>query len=113
MPAASEETVLTQKYVALYMQPNESWAEYRRTGFPKTLLLPNQAAVLDASQAASSVQITSPNYIFEPLVAIDDLPSRVNYPVVLQTLNGANRAEAVSKLSNGDNIDSKLFWDVN
>lgn len=113
MPAASEETVLTQKYVALYMQPNESWAEYRRTGFPKTLLLPNQAAVLDASQAASSVQITSPNYIFEPLVVIDDLPSRVKYPVVLQTLNGANRSEAVSKLSNGDNIDSKLFWDVN
>lgn len=113
MPAASEETVLTQKYVALYMQPTESWAEYRRTGFPNTLLLPNQAAVLDASQVASSVQITSPNYTFIPLEAIDDLPSRLRYPVVLQTLNGANRSEAVSKLSNGDNIDSKLFWDVN
>ena len=113
MPAASEETVLTQKYIALYMQGGESWAEYRRTGFPKTLLLPNQTGVLDADQVASSVQITSPDYVFIPLEDVDDLPSRIRYPVVLQTLNGANRQEAANKLTNGDNIDSKLFWDVN
>ena len=95
------------------MQGGESWAEYRRTGFPKTLLLPNQAGVLDADQVASSVQITSPDYVFTPLEDVDDLPSRIRYPVVLQTLNGANRQEAANKLTNGDNIDSKLFWDVN
>ena len=38
IPAANEENVLTQKYIALYMNPNEAWAEYRRTGYPHTLI---------------------------------------------------------------------------
>ena len=38
VPAAGEETVLTQKYIALYMQGHTAWMEYRRTGFPKTLI---------------------------------------------------------------------------
>jgi len=41
-----------------------------------------------------------------------DLPNRLRYPVFLQTLNGDNRASAVSDLDNGDTIFSTLFWDV-
>src|SRR5690606_1028512 len=40
LPPANEENVLNQKYVALYMQGHEAWAEYRRTGFPSVLKLP-------------------------------------------------------------------------
>jgi len=36
------ETVATQKYIHFYMQGTEVWAEYRRTGFPKTLLKPEE-----------------------------------------------------------------------
>ena len=38
LPAANEERVLTQKYISLFMDPDEAWAEYRRTGYPKTLI---------------------------------------------------------------------------
>lgn len=110
LPAATEETVLNQKYVALYMQPHESWAEFRRTGFPSTLLLPGDEYILPPNQAAES-EIDS--YVFEPGVDINTLPFRIAYPVVLQTLNGSNRADAVSGLENGDTIFSPLFWDVN
>ncbi|WP_010520438.1 SusD/RagB family nutrient-binding outer membrane lipoprotein [Aquimarina agarivorans] len=113
LPAASEETVMTQKYIALYMQPYEAWAEYRRTGFPKTLLLPNEQGMLSPSQVASSTDITSATYTFEPRIAINDLPTRLRYPQVLQTLNGENRASAVQNLDEGDTVQSKLFWDVN
>jgi hypothetical protein len=40
LPPANKQNVLTQKYVSLFMQPFEAWAEYRRTGYPNTLLLP-------------------------------------------------------------------------
>ncbi|AXT62920.1 SusD/RagB family nutrient-binding outer membrane lipoprotein [Aquimarina sp. AD10] len=113
LPAASEENVLTQKYIALYMQPYEAWAEYRRTGFPQTLLLPGQMANLTTAQAADLPTGSASTYTFVPRVSITDLPTRLRYPVTLQSLNGTNRATAVSRLSDGDVITSKLFWDQN
>ena len=118
LPAASKENVLTQKYIALYMQPHISWAEYRRTGFPSTdiLLLPGETATLTPEQAKKITSGTSGTYTFKALVSgidIADLPSRLRYPQSLQTLNGANRAEAVRRLEGGDIITSKLIWDVN
>ncbi len=109
LPSASQETVLNQKYVALYMQPHESWAEYRRTGFPNILIKPNEETVLPASQAGPAGVTT---YIFEAGEGLTDLPTRLRYPLILQTLNGANRAAAVTNLSDGDVLTSKLFWDV-
>ncbi|MEX0986340.1 MAG: SusD/RagB family nutrient-binding outer membrane lipoprotein [Bacteroidales bacterium] len=109
VPAASEETVLTQKYIALYMQGHSAWTEYRRTGFPKTLIpvfsdfslfVPSTATWLDKN--------------FSPLVAeVTDIPYRMRYPQKEQTLNGESRAAAVEGLDNGDVIYSKLWWDVN
>ncbi|MDX1761540.1 MAG: SusD/RagB family nutrient-binding outer membrane lipoprotein [Christiangramia sp.] len=112
LPAASEETVITQKYVALYMQAHQAYAEYRRTGFPDTsiLFLPGESYTLPPVQAAETEADT---YSF--LSGVDgatDLPARLRYPVILQTLNGENRASAVSELDNGDTIFSKLFWDI-
>jgi hypothetical protein len=34
------ETIITQKYISLYAQP-EPWVDYRRTGYPQLSLLPN------------------------------------------------------------------------
>lgn len=112
LPAANMENVITQKYVALYMQAHESWAEYRRTGFPDTsiLLLPGETYTLPADQAAAS-DITSYEFVAAP--GSTDLPFRIRYPQTLQTLNGDNLSDAVSGLPNGDTILSKLFWDVN
>lgn len=112
LPAANLENVITQKYVALYMQAHEAWAEYRRTGFPNTdiLLLPGETYTLPADQAAAS-ELTS--YEFKAATGSTDLPFRIRYPQTLQTLNGDNLSDAVGSLPNGDTILSKLFWDVN
>ena len=116
LPSASKENVLTQKYIAMYMQPHISWAEYRRTGFPNTdiLLLPEETATLTPEQVSELDDGASSTYTFDPAVeTIIDLPSRIRYPQSLQTLNGSNRAEAVRRLEGGDVITSKLIWDIN
>lgn len=113
LPAANKENVLNQKYVALYMQGHQAYAEFRRTGYPNTsiLFLPGETYTLPAAQAAAAGE---PSYMFlSGVTDLTTLPSRVKYPVTLQTLNGENRAAAVSKLSDGDTVFSKLFWDVN
>lgn len=98
------ESVATQKYIHLYMHGTEAWAEYRRTGYPNTLLKPGEI----------SHRVGGNNLLFEPISDVKgDLPARVKYPTNESTLNGANFTEAVSKLAGGDNnYHSKMFWDV-
>ncbi len=104
LPAASAETVATQKYIALYMQPHTAWAEYRRTGYPNTLALPGQTYITEDNI----------EYPFSPLVSyLTDIPTRLRYPQQEQAVNTTSWEEAISSLSNGDSMDSKLWWDVN
>lgn len=103
LPTASEETVITQKWAALFMQPYEAWAEYRRTGYPNKdiILIPGgQRKLIDGG-----------TYTFEPKVgAGKDLPSRLTYPTNLPQLNGENYEEAVNRMGGTDDIDTKLIW---
>lgn len=108
LPSASKANVMTQKYVALFMQPYEAWAEYRRTGYPNTLLLPGQTANLNVP--TTSGQTT---YTFTSLIAgLTDLPNRLYYPTSVQTLNTANYQAAASAIG-GDKMNTKLIWDNN
>lgn len=117
LPPANQENVMNQKYIALYMQAHEAWAEYRRTGFPTLIVQPGDIVDLDPEQVASLVSSDNPNpdpsYEFIPRVDIDEMPKRLRYPQVLQTLNPTNRQEAAQGLDGGDLITSPLFWDVN
>lgn len=109
LPAASKANVLTQKYVALFMQPYEAWAEYRRTGYPDTsiLLLPGESYALNVPVNGATT------YVFESLVAdLTDLPNRLYYPTVIQTLNKENY-QAASAAIGGDKMNTKLIWDKN
>ena len=103
LPSANEENVITQKYVALFMQSQEAWSEYRRTGYPDTdiLLLPGETGI--------EVDGTT-TYVFTPLEDITHIPYRVRYPEGEQSLNADNWAAAVSRLSNRDELTSKLWW---
>lgn len=109
LPSANMENVITQKYIALYMQPQEAWYEYRRTGYPDTdiLLLPGE----------SGTELDGTSYIFTPLqsgnVVATDIPSRVRYPITEATTNIGSLGEAVQNMGGRDEIDVKLFWDVN
>lgn len=108
VPAANEQNVITQKYISFYMMPQEAWNEYRRTGYPNgdVLMLPGGRSSVDLVHGIT--------YTFTPLISgnvtATDLPSRVRYPVDEQTLNITNYREARSRLSNADEIDSKLWW---
>lgn len=107
LPAANKANVLNQKYVALYMQPYEAWAEYRRTGYPNILLLPGQTGTLNVPYEGST------SYTFTSLITgLTDLPTRLYYPTVSQSLNRINY-EAASAAIGGDKMNTKLIWDKN
>jgi len=114
LPPANEANVLNQKYIALYMQPSTAYLNYRKTGFPNTLIKVGEVFNLPPNQVeAQAPDNRIESFPFDAIPPITDLPDRLTYPIVLQTLNGTNRTAAASKLSNGDALDSKLFWDNN
>jgi hypothetical protein len=104
LPAASQENVLTQKYIALYMQPFNAWSEYRRTGFPTTLIKPGDVSYVDKEGV---------EYKFIPLVEeLNDLPARIGFPQDEQLLNPYGYATGVSKLEGKDDMTTRLWWDI-
>ena len=111
-----KEHVLTQKYIALYMQANQAYAEYRRTGYPQTLIEPgDEYGVYDPAKDTiygDASQEGAAPFVFNPIPDLNDLPNRMQYPSYEQTLNGENYKEAREWLPNGDAQDSPLIWDV-
>lgn len=77
-----------QKWIALYMQGLEAWAEWRRLDFG-ILQLPADG-VLDGT----------------------GIPLRMKYPVEEQTLNGTSYSAAIAS-QGADRQDTRLWWDVN
>lgn len=108
IPAANEENVLTQKYIALYMNPNEAWAEYRRTGYPHTLIKVNEETDLNIPTEAGQTK-----YKFESLVAdLTDIPERLFYPVAYKVINEANYQEALKSMQmTTDILTKRLIFD--
>ena len=73
-----------QKYYSLFYTDLQQWFECRRTGYP---ILPKGAGLLNGGE----------------------LPSRLNYPVYLQTTNRKNYYDAVSSQGE-DEISTKVWW---
>lgn len=84
----TKESIMTQKWIALFGQGVEAWNEYRRTGYP-VMPAPN------------------PNSVFS-----NDgiLPTRIEYPTSEYSLNKANLDDGVSKLGGSDNMRTPLWW---
>ena len=104
---ANKANVLTQKYIGLFMQPYEAWAEHRRTGYPNTLLKPGGTYPLRTALPSGAT-----TYVFESLNNLTEMPTRFTYPVNLAQLNGNNYQAAVTALG-GDLLTTKLIWDKN
>jgi len=92
------EQIITQKYIAMFPEGMEAWAEFRRTGYPKVIptLTNNSGGTIDTEK-----QIR-----------------RIIYPTSEYTANGTNVAEGVSLLNseagesaNGDTGGTNLWWD--
>ena len=85
-PASWSEQIAFQKWIALFDNGMEAWANYRRTGIPS--LVPGPAAV-------------------QPMV-----PLRAPYPSNEEDLNKTNLAEAIAR-QGGDSPTTPVWWDVN
>jgi len=102
LPAPTKTTVLTHKYLALFNQAYQAWAEYRRTGEPSFLLQPGEI---------SSTATDGSDIIFNPLISITTIPWRMTYPQQEYTVNGASVTAAAADLTGGDNMTTKLWWE--
>ncbi|MGN7888792.1 SusD/RagB family nutrient-binding outer membrane lipoprotein [Dyadobacter sp. 22481] len=85
--ATWKEKIGFQKWIALYNRGWESWVEWRRLDYPK--LSPPSGGNVPAGLA---------------------IPVRMIYPIIEQTLNGANRSSAADAIG-GDLATTKLWWD--
>lgn len=106
LPPANRKNVLTQKYIALFMQPYEAWAEWRRTGYPDILIKPGGTGTLVNPISNKLI------YTFIPLIGLTEMPARLFYPSSQQYLNNDNYQSAAQNIG-GDYLATKLIWDNN
>ncbi|WP_116127646.1 SusD/RagB family nutrient-binding outer membrane lipoprotein [Lewinella sp. IMCC34183] len=84
----SKETLMTEKWKALFPQGVEAWTEYRRTGYP-VLPAPDPRAVMENE---------------------GKVPTRLRYPESEYSLNGANVTAGVSLNGGPDTKLTPLWW---
>lgn len=77
-----------QYWVAVFMDENESFANWRRTGYP--VLIPVK---------------------YPGNVTNGTIPRRYTYPLSEAAANTTNYNTAVSRLQNGDRMTSRVWWD--
>lgn len=85
------ERIITQKWIAIYYNGNEAWAELRRTGYPKLIPVAynGSGGVVDSEKG----------------------PQRMPYPQEEYTNNSYNVTSAVNNLLGGpDNMATKMWW---
>lgn len=100
--AQREELVITQKYIHLFSQSHEAWSEYRRTGFPLSIVKPNEVTLIDGATT----------FRFVPLYSSGtNIVSRFLYPSSEFTLNKANVNAAIAT-QGADSYATRLWWDV-
>ncbi|HVY73205.1 MAG TPA: SusD/RagB family nutrient-binding outer membrane lipoprotein [Puia sp.] len=88
-PGDAINQINTQYWIATFMDEYESWANWRRTGYP--VLLPVPAYVGNVTNG--------------------QVPRRFTYSVGEVSTNADNYAAAVQDLDNGDKMTSHMWWD--
>lgn len=79
------ETLMMQKWIALFWSGMEGWHEYRRTGYPELPIGPG----------------VSNN---------GNVPTRLRFPSTVQALNQTNYQAAVEVLGGEDNLQTPVWW---
>jgi len=82
------ELINTQKWIALLFDGIESFANYRRSGYP------------DISPGFANGESGG------------EVPRRLRYPINEQVNNTINYTDAVARLNGGDVITARMWWDV-
>lgn len=91
-----KEIILTQKYMHLLTQSAEAWAEYRRTGYPKSLVKPGE-------KTYKEIEFTPTNDTKGEIVG------RLLYDSNEYKLNNENVTTAASSIG-GDSYATQLWW---
>jgi hypothetical protein len=109
IPAANAERVLTQKWLASFMNGHNGWSEYRRTGYPSFLLLPGEISAEfytknddDEDELQTVIFTTLGN-------TMNKIPTRVTYPQVEATVNAVSY-KAAGLAIGGDYMYTRLWW---
>jgi hypothetical protein len=84
--ATGLEQIALQKWIALWMNGSEAWAEWRRTGIPDLQMGPD--------------------------VIISRIPVRFSYPDSELSLNEANVTAAIDRQGGGRNLTTPVWWDA-
>ncbi|NIN73448.1 MAG: SusD/RagB family nutrient-binding outer membrane lipoprotein [Gemmatimonadetes bacterium] len=79
-------SIYVQKWISLYMNGSESWADQRRTDYPYNT--PGRDLLLT------------------------QIPTRFHYPPIEQSLNEANWSAAVTNMGGSDDLVTRVWWDV-
>jgi hypothetical protein len=88
------ERIITQKWIAMFPDGQEAWADYRRTGYPRLFPVVNNTS---GGTIDTQIQIR-----------------RLAYPQSEYTTNNGAVTSAVKSLLGGaDNGGTRLWWDVN
>ena len=91
------ERIITQKYLAIFPNGQEAWTEWRRTGYPRQI-------VVAENKTNSAVLIGNGH----DLGGVRRLP----YPRTEYEQNGENLHNAISQYLGGvDNAATKVWWD--
>jgi hypothetical protein len=88
-PADALEQINDQYWVASFMDENESFANWRRSNYPTLTPVDYPGNVTNGA-----------------------IPRRFTYPQGEASTNSTNYNSAVSNLSNGDKMTSRVWWDV-
>ncbi len=87
-PTTALSQIGNQRWIHLYMNGYEAWAEWRRTGFPVLTPAPNNGGT--------------------------PIPRRQAYPVKEQNINGVNYKAAIAQqtqLGGLDDLKGRVWWD--
>ena len=80
----------TQYYIACFMDEYETWINWRRSGFP----------------------VLTPVEKYPGNVTNGTIPRRFTYSLGEATTNSTNYLDAVSRMTGGDKMSSRVWWDV-
>jgi hypothetical protein len=97
------EMIITQKYIHLVKQSAEAWAEYRRTGYPKSIVKPGEVTY---------VKDDGTQIVFTPVPGSEsgsNVVARFKYPSSEYTLNAENVKAAVARMGE-DTHAQKVWW---
>jgi hypothetical protein len=86
------EKIITQKWIAMFPEGMNAWAEYRRTGYPR------QFPILDNRSQGT--------------ITTEEGPRRLPFHSEQVTTNPAGYQDAVTKLGGPDTGATRIFWDV-